>query len=134
MISGVPETFIGLLLHSMVFHRHLSARGSDDRGAYKPQFFARATSKGVPPFLISMRQEWFSAACHYVERPALGRSVHHVGRRQVQPFLDAGGRASPGWETPPDWLFEIFTKQLVIAGRRLNRQQMAKLDFPAPSS
>ena len=69
MISGVPETFIGLLLHSMVFHRHLSARGSDDRGAYKPQFFARATSKGVPPFLISMRQEWFSAACHYVERP-----------------------------------------------------------------
>ena len=134
MISGVPETFVGPLLHSMVFYRHLSFRGPDGRSVYKPQFFARATSTGVPPFMISMDHEWFSSVNKYVERKALGRSVLHVGATQVQPFLNAGGHAPPEWETPPDWVFELLTKQLIIPGRRFNRQQLAKLDFPEPSS
>jgi hypothetical protein len=81
-----------------------------------------------------MRHEWFSAVCQYVERPALEHSVHHVGHQQVQLVLDAGSHAPPEWETPPDWLFEVLTKQLIIAGRRLNRHQLAMLDFPPPSS
>jgi hypothetical protein len=134
MVTGVPGTFVGPMIHSMVFHRHLSRRGLDDSRPYKPQFFARATSVGVPPFLISMRHEWFSSACDYAGVPALGHSVIHASSRQVQPFLNAGGHAPPDWETPPDWLFEVLTKQLVITGRRLNRHQVANLDFPAPSS
>ncbi len=96
MISGVPKTFVGPMLHSMVFYRHLSLRGpSDGRSVYKPQFFGRATSKGVPPFIISMHHEWFSSVGKYVEHPALGRSVLHVGATQVQLFLNAGGHAPP---------------------------------------
>ncbi len=134
MISGVPETFVGPLLHSMAFNRHLSRRGSDNRFSYKPQFFVRATSTGVPPFLIAMQHERFSSACEYATRPALGRSVIHVDSLRVQPFLNAGSHAPPEWETPTDWLFEVLTKQLVIPGRRLNRRQLADLDFPAPFS
>jgi hypothetical protein len=120
IVSGVPGTFVGPMIHSMVFHRHLSRRDLDDSRPYKPQFFARATSAWVPPFLISMRHEWFSSACDYARVPALGHSVIHAGGRQVQPFLNAGGHAPPDWETPPDWLFEVLTKQLVIPGRRVN--------------
>ena len=134
MVSGVPETLVGPMLHSMVFNRHLSRRDSDNRFPYKPQFFVRATSKGVPPFLIAMPHEWLSSACAYAARPTLGRSVVHTGSMQVQPLLNAGGHAPPEWATPLDWLFEVLTKQLLIPGRRLNRQQLAKMDFPAPSS
>ncbi len=82
--------------------------------------------------MISVHHEWFSSVNKYVERKALGRS--HVGAPQVQPFLNAGGHAPPEWEIPPDWVFELLTKQLIIPGRRFNRQQLAKLDFPEPSS
>ncbi len=119
---------------SIGIFRHLSRRDSDNRFSYKPQFFVRAISKGVPPFLIAMPHEWFSSACAYAARPVLGRSVIHTGSLQVQHLLNAGGHAPPEWATPPDWLFEVLTKQLVIPGRRLNRQQLAKMDFPAPSS
>jgi hypothetical protein len=122
------------MLHSMVFNRHLSRRGSDNGFSYKPQFFARATSKDAPTFLIAMQHEWFSSACAYASRPALGHSVIHTDSMHVQPFLNAGGHAPPGWETPTDWLFEVLTKQLVIPGRRVNRRQLADLDFPVPSS
>jgi hypothetical protein len=84
--------------------------------------------------MISTHHEWFSSVNKYVERQALGRSVLHVGAPQVQPFLNAGGHAPHDWETPSDWVFELLTKQLMIPGRRFNRQQLAKLDFPAPSS
>ena len=130
MVTGVPATFVGTIIHSMVFYRHLS----HPNAAYKPQFFARAVSSGVPPFLISMGHEWFTAACDHASRPALGHSVVHVHSGQVQSVLNAGGHAPPGWETSPDWLYEVLTKQLLISGRRVNRQQLANMDFLTPSS
>jgi hypothetical protein len=73
--------------------------------AYKPQFFAHATSSGVPTFLISMQHEWFSSACAYAQLPALGHSVVHVGRRQVQLVLNAGGHAPPSVGDSPGLAF-----------------------------
>ena len=50
MVSGVSGTFVGPMIHSMVFHRHLSRRSLDDSRPYKPHFFARAHLGGGAPF------------------------------------------------------------------------------------
>ena len=50
MVSGVPGTFVGPMIHSMVFHRHLSRRGLDDSRPLQAAVLCKGHLGGGAPF------------------------------------------------------------------------------------
>jgi hypothetical protein len=81
-------------------------------------FVVRVTSEGVPPFLMVIHHDWFAASLTYFDITADGRSVHHLRIPQVQQVLNSGGHGLPEQDTPPDWQFEVMTKELILPGQR----------------
>jgi hypothetical protein len=113
MIYNRQDCFDGPLTNSIVSYRDLDTQNRPDlRLAYKPKFWARVSSPGCPSYIMQTSPAWFKAARAHLSSPARGRSALHVLSEHVQPILNSGGHAPANWTVPPNWQFEILTKQI----------------------
>ncbi len=138
LTSGNAEDFEGPLIISFVFYRHMTLRDSDGRCTYKPNFYVRVTSEGLPPFTMHTTSNWHSKAKSTMGLPACGRVVHQVPRAWVRPLLlNRWTRVLP---PHPDWEFEILSMEVVIhshslrASRPLLELSLFRQDSPGSSS
>jgi hypothetical protein len=110
--SGSSEDFDGPLIISWVFYRHMTLSDPQGRFNYKPNFYVRVTSDGLPPFTMQTTSEWHSKAESTMGLPACGRVVHQVPRAWVRPLLlNRWTRVLP---PHPEWEFEILSMEVML--------------------
>ncbi len=85
--SGNAEDFDGPLIISWVFYRHMTLRDLQGRFTYKPNFYVRVTSDGLPPFTMQTTSNWHNKAESTMGLLACGRVVQHVPQSWVRPLL-----------------------------------------------